>query len=45
MNVIGRQTEYAKPTDTEVDECIDKLADLLFDMWNENVKEYENKDT
>jgi len=25
------------------DEILDRLADLLFDMWNNDVKEYESQ--
>ena len=29
-------------THTEEDELLDKLSDLLFDIWNEDIKENEN---
>ncbi len=39
----SNQYESSTPTEAEVDDILDSLADVIFDMWNTDIKENETK--
>lgn len=45
--MISKVSQYEgnKPSEAEIDAIFDELTDLLFDMWNVDIKQNENPNT